>query len=448
MHPGMISVQLPPAFLAERSYVCTVLLGELLGIPYQIEAVAGLQHPRLLLPGGASLTIEDHFFGQLAEGQTYALPTFVPRATQRIRHPFSPDDDVICLFGNGRFSISDTEITCGIDFFAAAFFMLTRWEESALPDRDAYGRFPATASLAFRAGFLDRPVVNEYAELIGQLLERLGWRQPHADRVAQLHLSHDVDHPRLWWSAADRLRTLGGSLVQRHKVRETAWWLRRHFFRRQDPFDVFDTWMDLAGEKGLVSHFNFLGDRDKGTDCPYALTHPYVRDLIQKIHRRGHLIGFHPSREAFADPALFQRELSSVQAASPQPVRTGRQHYLCFSAPDTWQRWEDAGMEWDSTLGYPEAEGFRCGICNSFPVFQFQTRQVLRLREKPLLAMDVTLAQYRNYQPEEAWDRLRDLRRQVVRHGGEFVLLWHNSSWNTYFWAPWQTLYREFVQSF
>ena len=102
-------------------------------------------------------------------------------------------------------------------------------------------------------------------------------------------------------------------------------------------------------------------------------------------------------------------------------------------------------MTWDSTLGYPEAEGFHYGICQDFPVFNFLTRKMLNLREKPLTAMDVTLALYRKYSPETAFEKLQNLRRQTERHGGEFVLLWHNSSWNSYFWADWREVFRAFI---
>ncbi|MCK6694969.1 MAG: polysaccharide deacetylase family protein, partial [Thermoanaerobaculia bacterium] len=339
------------------------------------------------------------------------------------------------------------KIICGIDLFASAFFMLTRWEEYVKTERDRYGRFPATAAWCYQNDLPDRPLVNEYAELLWQMLLRLGWKGPRKTQNFRLHLSHDVDHPRLWWSASGRLRTLTGSLLQRRNVREAAWWLKNQFFQARDPYDIFDAWMDFSEANGLVSHFNFLGRRPVYADCYYPLDEPFVRNLIKKINERGHVVGYHPSREAFASPAVFTKELASVQELSAAPVRTGRQHYLCFAAPHTWQQWSDAGMEWDSTLGYPEAEGFRCGICHDFPVFNFLTRQTLPLREKPLLAMDVTLAQYRKYSPEQAYYRLQHLRRQTEKHGGEFVLLWHNSSWNTYFWAPWQEVYREFVKS-
>lgn len=440
----MLVVITSPSFLAEKRYACTVLLGELLGVAWEIRIRPGKEHFRIELPNGAVLTVEDHFWNKISE-TTGLSATLVPDNAVRMPHPYAPDDDLVCAYGRPFFAASDGEITCGLDLFASAFFMLTRWEEFVRPERDAFGRFPAAAALAERAGFLERPVVHEYADLLRQALVRLGYPVPEPDRKVRLHLSHDVDHPRLWWSAADRLRTLGGSLFQRKNIRETAWWLRNHIFNPQDPFDIFDAWMDFSEENGLVSHFNFMGDRPRTADCPYSLQHPFVKNLIQKIAERGHVLGFHPSREANSDAAVFAHELESLRRLCPLPVVTGRQHYLCFSPPETWQRWSDSGMAWDSTLGYPEAEGFRCGMCRDFPVFNFLTREILPLREKPLIAMDVTLAQYRKYTPEQALERLVLLRRQVEKHGGEFVLLWHNSSWNTFFWNDWRRVYETFV---
>lgn len=440
----MLVVTTSPAFLAEKRYACTVLLGELLDISWELRPQPGMEHYRLELPNGAVLTIEDHFWGKFAES-TWLHTGNVPETALRMPHPYEPGNDLAAVYGRPVFAASEREIICGPDLFASTFFMLTRWEEFVRSERDAFGRFPAASALAVRAGFLDRPVVHEYAELLRQMLIRLGYPAPEKTKKARLHLSHDVDHPRLWWSAADRLRTLGGSLLQRKSIRETTWWLRNHVFDSRDPFDVFEDWMDFSEKKGLVSHFNFLGERPRAADCPYSLQHPFVKKLIRRIAERGHVVGFHPSREAHHDAAVFVQELESLRQVCPMPVTTGRQHYLCFSPPETWQRWSDAGMAWDSTLGYPEAEGFRCGMCRDFPVFNFLTREVLPLREKPLIAMDVTLAQYRGYTPELALERLSHLRRQVDKHSGEFVLLWHNSSWNTFFWKNWHFVYETFV---
>lgn len=439
-----IRITTAPTFQAEKRYACSILLGELLGLPWEIRFQPGTEHYLVHLPTGATLTVEDHFFGKQSN-EAYLNAANIPPTATRMAHPFEANADLVGVFGSAHFSQTDHAMTCGLDVFASAFFMLTRWEEHVCPERDTYGRFPATAALATRADFLDRPVVHEYADLLWQMLIRLGWQRPRKKTTASLHLSCDVDHPRLWWLPADRLRTLGGSIFERKNLQETAWWLQHHLFRRRDPFDVFEDWMNFSEKNNQVWHFNFLGERPKTSDCYYPLRHPVVRRLIQRVAERGHVVGFHPSREAHADAAVFAAELESLRQISPQPVTTGRQHYLCFEAPSTWQRWADAGMAWDSTLGYPDAEGFRCGMCRDFPVFNFLTRQVLPLREKPLLAMDITLARYRGYTPAQASERLQHLRRQVDKHGGEFVLLWHNSSWNDFFWKDWREVFHSYL---
>lgn len=444
----MLTVTAPPGFEAEKTYVCTILLGELLGVSWRLQFAPEVRGYRIALPNGRVLTLADDFWGCLPESEHYLSPRWLPASVVSL--PISLDtglqtyNNILGVYGQPTLSESADGLHCGLDVFASAFFMLTRWEEAVSSVRDAHGRFPAQASLAYKKGFLHRPVVNEYADFLAHCLEHLGCVLPERRRPARLHLSCDVDHPRLWWLWADRWRTLAGSFWRRRNPREALWWLNNHFFRRHDPFDVFEEWMQRAERQNLTWHFNFLGKCPENTDARYSLQHPFVRRLLQRIAERGHVIGFHPSRQAHADAAVFARELDQLRCASPLPVTTGRQHYLCFSAPDTWQRWTDHGMDWDSTLGYPEAEGFRCGICRDFPVFNFRTRQMLPLREKPLIAMDVTLAHYQGYTPERALEHLYTLWNTTQQHGGEFVLLWHNSSWNDYRWKDWHIVLEAF----
>ena len=44
--------------------------------------------------------------------------------------------------------------------------MLSRYEEYVDSSRDVHDRFPAKASLAYKEGFLDQPIINEYIELL------------------------------------------------------------------------------------------------------------------------------------------------------------------------------------------------------------------------------------------------------------------------------------------
>ena len=102
-------------------------------------------------------------------------------------------------------------------------------------------------------------------------------------------------------------------------------------------------------------------------------------------------------------------------------------------------------MTWESSMGYAEMAGFRCGIAKAFPTFDCERQQALSVMELPLIAMDVTLAHYQGLKPAQAFEKLQQLGHETRKHGGEMVLLWHNSSWNTYFWAPWQEVLLQFI---
>ena len=60
----------------------------------------------------------------------------------------------------------ERSVKTNIDIIASSFFMLTRYEEVVKNEKDQFGRFPASASVACKEGFLDRPIVNEYAEML------------------------------------------------------------------------------------------------------------------------------------------------------------------------------------------------------------------------------------------------------------------------------------------
>lgn len=106
-----------------------------------------------------------------------------------------------------------------------------------------------------------------------------------------------------------------------------------------------------------------------------------------------------------------------------------RQHYLRWENPTTWQILDEVGIAYDTTLGFADHIGFRCGTCREFPVFNLKTRQALRLRERPLVVMDVTMltSKYMGLQPEEALEQIRWLADKCRLYGGNFGLLWHNT---------------------
>jgi hypothetical protein len=310
---------------------------------------------------------------------------------------------------------------------------------------DRHGRFPATASLAYRSGFLDRPIVNEYVELLWTCLSHLWPRLERTKRAPRLLLSHDVD-----WPVVTRGRSLpqvtksaAGDLLRRHDPdlalsRVRSWVVVRAGNWDGDVGNTFDFIMRTSEQNGLRSAFYFIAGHTAGTiDGVYSLDDPWIRELLQRVAARGHEIGLHPSYNTFCDSAATKAEFTHLvsvcqQLGIEQSAWGGRQHYLRWRNPDTWQNWNDAGLSYDSSLGFADEVGFRSGVCYEYSAFNLSTRTRLNLVERPLIVMDATIlgdAERPNgaVPVANAVPLIVDYKRRCAMFDGDFTLLWHNT---------------------
>jgi len=92
-------------------------------------------------------------------------------------------------------------------------------------------------------------------------------------------------------------------------------------------------------------------------------------------------------------------------------------------------------------------EGFRCGVCYEFSVFNLLTRKKSGLKEKPLIVMEGSFATYQpNIEPYEMANKIKYLMEQVKKYNGEFVLLWHYSSFSVIEWKKYEYLYERVLE--
>ena len=447
----MLAISLPTRHQPELHYAATLLFGEFLGLKYTLTQQLSGTAATINLPNGASLVLEDYFFqkyGSIAEFQIPANVAWVKKA----QIPFLFQSNLPVLFGEANFRVSEKKITCGIDVLATIFFMLSRWEEYINPSRDKFQRFPASAALAVKNGFHQRPIVDEYVEMVWNMLTYLGIGQQRKRRSFRAIITHDVDMPLQWRSPFSLVKKLGGDLLNRHSPQQATRSAANYFNTKKgsakDPFDTFDYLMDLSEKQGLQSHFFFLcGGRTKNDKGHLPPHHPFIIDLMKKIDRRGHVIGIHPSFDTFNDGQLFKNELAELQRFSPQQIKAGRQHFLRFEAPTTWRIWEENGLEWDSSMYFPEMAGFRCGTCHPFPVFDILQRKMLNLREVPLTVMEGTYFHYLKCSPLQMIEDVSMFIKQTKVYNGNFVFLWHNSSVNTSEWRPFSAFYDKILDN-
>lgn len=435
-------VEAPPTYEPERRYVLDVLLREWLGLEWRLR-LGARRAVRLSLPGAGPghVLLPEGLFS--TEERDWLTPAALPR------RPLARCEGLPVLWGwdppaPALVAADGEEVRVGVDVLGGAFFMLTRYEEMVVADRDVHGRFPAASSLAHQEGFLDMPIVDAYVELLWNALRRAWPRLTRRARAYRTAVTHDVDDPLalLGRRLPGLARQLGADALIRRDPRLAvqrvrSWAAGARGDHRLDPYNTFDFLMDVSERHGLTSAFYFLATEETSlVDGFYTLEHPWIRSLMAGVHRRGHELGFHAGFHTYRDPERTAAEFARLRAATgalgiSRRGWGGRQHYLRWENPTTWSNWEHAGLAYDSTVGHAERVGFRAGTSHDFHPFHLRDRRVMRLRERPLHVMDVTLFRHMRLAPEDAAQAVLDIARQCARYGGTLTILWHNSSLST-----------------
>lgn len=332
------------------------------------------------------------------------------------------------------------------DILGLTYWMLSRKEEVGRTDLDVHGRFPATSSHAFKHGYLERPVVDEWLHILGQVIQKtwpaLQLKQHHFS----MKVSHDVDAPSRYGfrSTAGIVRAMAGDVIKRGDFKSAllAPWVHlnsKTVLHPADPANTFDWIMDVSERHGLKSAFYFIcGSTDANKDADYEPEHPAIRALMRRIHSRGHEIGLHPSYGSYQTPAIIATEAARLRrVADEEGIRQaewgGRMHYLRWEQPTTLLAWEAAGMCYDSTLSYADRPGFRCGTCFEYPAFDPVAGKMLKLRIRPLIVMECTIIEpcYLGLgSGEAASTKFLHLKNACQAVSGCFTLLWHNTQFD------------------
>lgn len=456
-----IEVRAPAHRRSELQWVCDVVLKRRLGLNFWLAPADG---PLVELHlGSGTVCWGDVFLAAAADrwlrpdgparpsGRRWALPG----AGWKTPAGF---DDVLQLFGDGLFEDAPGRIRLPLDLTGSAFFMLSRYEEACgIAAHDRHGRFPAAASAAMRAGWLHRPCVDEWVELLAAAIRRLwpAWRPPATTPAVWVSCDVDLPYSPGVRSARRALRQAAAHLVHERQPGVAAATLVNPLLTRLgwtalDPYDRFD-WMMSAAEaaRQRITFFFICAARTSEFEGFYDVEEPRIAALVRRIRERGHEIGLHASYASIDEPQVLGAEVRRLGAAVG-PLRSlgSRQHYLRWHAARTPAVLDAAGVAYDASLGYAEAPGFRCGTCHAFPLLDLERGQALGIVERPLVLMEasVTSPAYGALgHGAEAIAAMRALKDTCGRFGGCFSFLWHNSMLTR---AAERTMYRELIRPF
>jgi len=331
------------------------------------------------------------------------------------------------------------------DDVAAAFFHLARIEERGAP-RDRHGRFFASSSCLDP---LDPP--------LERLRRELGLPMPwYGTARFVVALTHDVDVPWRWTrigvrGAAARLK--GHALARRagpaaHEARALAR-VPVHKLRGSDPNWRFAEIVAEEREHGGSSTFYVMAGHGHRADGAAPESYDRLRPrVVESIVEAGAEVGLHGSYLAAEDLERLARE-RAVLAQLDGPLIGHRYHYLRVDPQRNLVPLARIGFHYDTSLGFPDALGFRAGIAHPFRPWDFERNAPADLVEVPLAVMDATLAEerYEGLSAAAAKLPIFALLDWAAEHGGGFSILWHPERFDPPSARGWDRLYFEVLDA-
>lgn len=351
-------------------------------------------------------------------------------------------DDIPILFPSQEGDIP-------FDLLSAVFYLVSRYEEYGPIERDQFGRFSATQSVAFREKFLDQPVVDIWIKAFYDILRRAGYPIPAWRHSFNFRTTIDVDSAFAYRHKGP-LRTIGG--VAKDVLRFDFQNLRTRLScltgRMEDPYDTYNWFHNLHSRCQTEAIWFFLladFDRhDKGVPCSSVALSERMRECASKAR-----VGIHPGFAAHDEVNKLVTEIDRFTAILGERPQLSRQHYLRLTFPQTYRDLSALEVVEDHTMGFADHPGFRAGTSRPFPWYDLEAEEQTMLMIYPFAVMDATLRRYLNLTPEAALEKLRRFASTLRQCDGTFTVLWHNESVaTTGEWAGWRKVYQSLVEEF
>ncbi|MEA4914542.1 MAG: polysaccharide deacetylase family protein [Christensenella sp.] len=346
--------------------------------------------------------------------------------------PLRALDGMPVLFGRPETERRGERIIIHADLVASAFFLMTRYEETVSTGvRDRFGRFIGKESLPYRAGFIDRPLIDEYSQYIRGLL---GLEKK--TKQADVCLTHDVDVPYTEFNFISATKRIAANLI---RGKGLSFYPYKNMTGNVtgDPMYIFDKLIETDRRAGDCKVVYFVKSGGNAIyDAPVYIYDKAYKKLRDDLFASGSEIGYHSSFQAGGDVSLMRAELEALERVEGRKITSHRSHFLRTREPSDMRELICLGITDDYTMGYADVAGFRIGTARTVNWIDPYTRELTDLKLHPLIAMDNTLTSgdYMGLDADGAVDYVCTLLSRSI--GGSPSILWHN-----------HTIYNSEVQS-
>ena len=333
------------------------------------------------------------------------------------------------------------------DIFASIFYLISRYEEYLPHLKDKYGRYLHTESIAYKNGFLHKPIVNIWINNFIRHLElknsSLKIKKPKFKFISTI----DIDNAFLI-NGKGFVRSLAFVVksIFNINVENLQLFIDVLLNKRKDPFDTYTLQFNLNHKYNLnTKYFILLGDY-ADYDKNLSHTNSNVATLIKRIADFSS-VGIHPSFASNLKVDILKEEVSRLENIQKREVLFSRQHFLKLSLPTTYNRLLSLGIYEDYTMGYGSALGFRAGIASPYSFYDLDIEQTLPIKVFPFAITDDILRFNLNLDPKKAIEEINDIVKLVKKENGTLITIWHNDTFSNFgAWKGWKGVYEDMIK--
>lgn len=338
------------------------------------------------------------------------------------------------------------------DWVGEIFEWVSCADEHSVDERDRLGRVPFEVSYAGRHGIDPRVPYAALAmcglqQEICRLFPRVD-EQPLAPEGLEGHAvipAHDVDYfPQGRVHAAGRLMAnAAGACVRQGRVGfglRLAWRaMQTAMGAGDDPLDQLGPLAEREFRQDFAATYFFLGRSTHRMDGGYTAGDETVAETMRWLKARGMEIGLEGSFTSLDDTNSDQpqrlREERDALAEQGLLVTGSRQQRLRFTIPRLLPAIENAGLEYDASIGWPSRIGFRAGACFAYPPYDFAYECAASFLELPVVVADEALRAPHRREGQLFHDVAQMIAGSRRLGWGGISLLWHPTAFGNG-WLP------------
>lgn len=319
--------------------------------------------------------------------------------------------------------------TIPFDIFKAVFLLISRKEEYPSLNKnvqsDKHGRYDYKQSLAYRFGFLNRPLIDEWLVEFEREFNRKFPDNPLVPKEQKHLITIDVDNVFAFRNKGI-IKNFLSLIIERIKGRNEEFKLRLDVLRgrKEDPFfNIVEVAEKLPRESVMFFHCGGYGKFDKKTIFP-SRKYWKAKQKIDKMIN----VGLHPSYRSARCLPLLKLEKWVLERCLGRKVTSTRMHYLLFNFPETARRLMSIGITDDYSMAYSDLPGYRASTARSFKFFDCEKMCATDFTIHPLVVMDKTLRSNIKLTPAQSIKYLGDLKQQCESNNVPLTMLFHNQN--------------------